>query len=458
FSPYTLNGHMFLGGGVEASSIGKWSFSAMYGRLQKAVEVDTLENSNAPAYQRIGYGLKVDYKGAGADQVQFVFFRSRDDENSLDNDPTEAGVLPEENLVMSIAGTKSLGKRLQVKAEWAGTAITRDVRQPSADQNRFNLLANTGPFYDPNVTSSFYNAMNAGIAYAGSFYSIGANYERIDPGYETHGSYYFNNDLESMSLNATLSLLEKKLNLAFSGGTQRNNVENTEVNTLERFVGSANIGFTPNPKMTFSASYSSFRSFTNINERFFDPNQLTQFENLDTLDYRQVTQSANLNGNFIIGENKEKRQNLNINFTFQDTNDEQGGDELDTGSKFFNVNTAYSYGITPINLNMTAAFNANVNNSPMLSSSTLGPSVSITKSFLERKIRSTFTTSYNVAKTNGEVTNQVFNVRVGGNYTLKEKHNFNLNAVILNRKSNAVANSDGAFTEGTVTMAYSYSF
>ncbi|MFN8688363.1 MAG: hypothetical protein ACK5XL_00010, partial [Cyclobacteriaceae bacterium] len=36
FSNYTLNGHVFLGGGVELTP-GNWRISAMYGRLRKAV-------------------------------------------------------------------------------------------------------------------------------------------------------------------------------------------------------------------------------------------------------------------------------------------------------------------------------------------------------------------------------------------------------------------------------------
>ena len=39
FSPYSLNGHTFLGAGVELTP-GKWNISAMYGRLLKAEEYD----------------------------------------------------------------------------------------------------------------------------------------------------------------------------------------------------------------------------------------------------------------------------------------------------------------------------------------------------------------------------------------------------------------------------------
>lgn len=65
FSPYTLSGHVFKGIGVELRPEGKFSYSAMYGRLQRAVELDTLidlsdtQQSAQPAFRRMGYGFKV---------------------------------------------------------------------------------------------------------------------------------------------------------------------------------------------------------------------------------------------------------------------------------------------------------------------------------------------------------------------------------------------------------------
>src|SRR5688572_9179858 len=44
FSPYTLNGHIFLGAGADYKPKGsKFSASAMYGRLQKAVQPDSTD-------------------------------------------------------------------------------------------------------------------------------------------------------------------------------------------------------------------------------------------------------------------------------------------------------------------------------------------------------------------------------------------------------------------------------
>jgi hypothetical protein len=57
FSPYTLAGHQFLGGGVELNPGDKFTFSAMGGRLQKSVRPDSL-NLAIPAYHRVGGGFK----------------------------------------------------------------------------------------------------------------------------------------------------------------------------------------------------------------------------------------------------------------------------------------------------------------------------------------------------------------------------------------------------------------
>ncbi|MGB4775201.1 MAG: hypothetical protein WBP45_08515, partial [Daejeonella sp.] len=45
FSNYTLNGHLFNGAGIDLAPAGRFKFSAMYGRLQKAVKTDTLSTS-----------------------------------------------------------------------------------------------------------------------------------------------------------------------------------------------------------------------------------------------------------------------------------------------------------------------------------------------------------------------------------------------------------------------------
>ncbi|MCR6637496.1 MAG: hypothetical protein NVV82_00445 [Sporocytophaga sp.] len=86
FSPYTLNGHVFLGGGVELTPPGIFRLSAMYGRFQKPVKEDTSNTSIIPSYQRMGGGIKV---GVGKDGnfIDLIIFKAQDYLSSLDTVP-----------------------------------------------------------------------------------------------------------------------------------------------------------------------------------------------------------------------------------------------------------------------------------------------------------------------------------------------------------------------------------
>jgi hypothetical protein len=46
-----------------------------------------------------------------------------------------------------------------------------------------------------------YSAYNGGVNLKLKKGMVGVKYERIDPGYKTLGAYYFNNDLENITLN-----------------------------------------------------------------------------------------------------------------------------------------------------------------------------------------------------------------------------------------------------------------
>ncbi|MBR9978344.1 MAG: hypothetical protein KFH87_09665, partial [Bacteroidetes bacterium] len=78
YSPYTLAGHQFLGGGLEGNP-GLLRFGLMYGRLQRAVEEDTTAGRfTVPAYQRTGFAGRIGI-GSSADYFDVLFLRAKDD-------------------------------------------------------------------------------------------------------------------------------------------------------------------------------------------------------------------------------------------------------------------------------------------------------------------------------------------------------------------------------------------
>jgi len=454
YSSYTVNGHVFLGAAVDLAPEGKWKVSALYGRFLRPVELDTLNKNSTPSFRRMGYGFKAAYGDAG-NFVNVSLFHAKDQVGSIRMLPDSIGILPQENLVVGVAAGKTLFEHFVIKAEIASSAITRDIRAEGVTND--NVLANTGVLFRPRASSSYYKAIKTSVNYQFSAYSIGVGYERVDPQYRTLGAYYFNNDLENITLNGAGSILHGKMNVAFSAGTQHDNLDNSKVSTMRRIVGSLNVNYIPSQRLNLAASYSTFQTYTNIRSQFLRINQLTPYDNLDTLNFTQITKSATLTAIYLLSNLKERRQSVNVNVSVQDAADQQGQVAQNSGSKFYNVNAAYALSLVPKRITVSVAFNANANDSPGIQTRTYGPTASVTRSFLDKKLRATVSSSYNNAYANGQLINSIINGRINGSYSIKKKHNLNMSIVVVNRTSKTSVTA-ASITEFTGTLGYSYAF
>ncbi|HEY9047409.1 MAG TPA: hypothetical protein VIN08_15995 [Ohtaekwangia sp.] len=457
YSPYTVNGHIFLGAAVDLAPEGNWKFSALYGRFLRAVqpESDTAGIiTNTPSFKRMGYGLKTSYTKNG-NSVDLIIFHAKDDITSIPFVPDSLGILPQENLVISIGAGKTFFDHFLLKGELASSALSRDIRAEEGDHT--HPLANTGFLYTPRLSSSYYKAFKTSLNYQQDAYTLGVAYERIDPQYRTLGAYYFNNDLESITANGSAALWQGKMNVAVSAGTQRDNLDRSKVSTMRRMVGSVNVNYIPNQKLNLSASYSNFQTYTNIRSQFVNINQLTPYDNLDTLNYTQISQNITATAMYALSNSKERRQSISLNLTMQDAADKQGQVTQNSGSQFYNLNAGYSCNMVPQNLTISVAFNGNINDSPSITTETLGPTASVSKSFFDRKLRATLSTSYNNTYTNSHRVSTILNGRINGSYTIHKKHNLNLSLVTVNRESKSETSSQ-SFTEFTGTLGYSYAF
>lgn len=454
FSNYTMNGHLFLGGGFDITPNEKLKISGFYGRLQQAVEEDTLMQNNVPAYRRMGGGVKIAL-GDTKRFVEFIVFKAADDTTSLDVAPIKSEVDPEENLVLGLNVGMVLYERLTFKGEIANSAITKDTRSEGVEAS--NIYDKLHFAFRPRVSSSYYSAYKATLQYAFTKAGLGFAYERIDPGYRTLGAYYFNNNLESYALTGSGTLLEKKARVNVQAGFQRNNLDGDQLNTMGRFSGMLSVNYQPSPRVGINASYSNFQTVVNFRSQFDYINQVTPYQNLDTLNYRQLAQNANANVNYVLNESKEKRQNINLNLAFQKTADEQANVEQPSGAQFYNINSAYTLLLSQYNLTWNVAVNANFTESQQANNKIFGPSTSIRKTFFDKKMSSNLTISYNNAYLNGALSSSVTNLRMGANYVWLEKHQFDLSLTRSNRFSPR-NETQQRFSELTVQFGYSYNF
>lgn len=451
FSPYTLSGHQFSGAGVELQPTKAISFKAMYGRLVKAI-TPTEDVRTLASYQRMGYGFKTVYEQK-AYTVGVSTFYAIDNQNSIAINPDEQGVFPKENLVLDVEGRVALSKDLELNATYATTILTQDLRAQETSESTKGVLRK---LFNNRASTEYYNAYKLGVKYSVYEATLGIDYERVAPGYETLGAYFFNNDFENITLNLSRPLFNHKVNLSFNVGYQRDDLEDQKANPTSRFVGAINATYTPSERLSLTGSYSNFSTYTNVrSNQFEDINDANLLDNVvDTLNYKQVSQNANLNINYILSNTKTKNENLNLNYNVSDISNAQGGVvRVGDTSVFHNFSTAYTYGIKELHLNITPAVHGTYNTIGLEDAITWGPTISVKKGFFNNELKSVLSSSYNTAKnTSGAI--KTTNLRGGVSYVYLEKHNLSLNAIQLFRSTPSVS----GLKEFTATLAYNYSF
>jgi hypothetical protein len=309
-----------------------------------------------------------------------------------------------------------------------------------------------------NPTSRYFDALNASLGYQGDWYTLQLKYERVAPEYQSLGAYYFNNDMRNITIAPSFRLFKNRLNLAANVGLQENNLDNAKASTTKRTVGSINVNYVPNEKWNFGGNYSNFSTFTNIK-----PQPDPFFQNrLDTLNYYQLSQTLNGMAMRNLG-NEQKPQSIMLNVSYQKANDETSYEGGSQQSDFISVNASYSYSSVPSSTTVALAGNVYANNAAGIKSTYWGPTLSLTKGFLEKTLRASLATSYNETSGNNVQSSPVLNNRFGLNFTPKKdgsdsrsQHNVAFNLNVLNRLKGT--EQQPAFTEITATLNYTYSF
>ncbi|PWJ42706.1 hypothetical protein [Sediminitomix flava] len=453
FSPYTYQGYTFAGFGTEVTLNDHWDVKAFYGRFHKAIEYDSLnQNDNlVGSYKRNGFGTQINYQ-SGNNRYGFSLFSAKDEENSLQNSLDFIDVKPLSNIVLGVNISQSIAQKIFFQGEVALSSMNRDNRvTEEVSDNPFSFLG-----YRNTSATNLYVAFNTGLSYTGKGYVVGVRYERVAPEYETLGAYYFNNDLENITTNASVQLFEGKVSVSTNVGLQRDNIAETKHSDMERLVGSMNLGWQIHPKLQLSTSYSNFRTYTNVRPIDESFTTLSEYDVLDTLQFTQIAETANISSSWQIQTSKTLSKNLNVNFSWQQSSDEQPLIDSYTSTSMYNLNTVFGIRDRERNYAISFGANASLNQSPESNVKTYGPNCSFTKSFFERKLQTRYAMSWNGVETEGELTNQVMNFRSSANYSLKEKHNFQLSGVLVSR--NVKNSNDQTASEFTVTLTYAYNF
>ncbi len=450
FSPYTLNGHQFTGAGVDLTPDGRFKISLMGGQLLRKVEYNSENPYVMPNFKRLGAGAKVQYDTQNL-SLGAIYFTAKDKEDeamyiSLDS----LGISPKQNHAVSFSATMNFIDNLSLSIEYALSLLTRDVRSPHDDSNFFDKISGN------KISTSAYHAFNTRLSYQLTKNTISFGYERIDPEYATLGAYYFNNDYENITINYARPFLKgDKANIALSFGVQQDNLNKAKEETATRYVGSASLAYAPSEKLQLNFNYSTFQSYRNVRSQFDYINELSPYDNLDTLNYSQLSQNLDASLMYTFKNTEKQAQRMSLMASYQESADQQGGIALPGNvSRFLNIALGYGIQFIPQAVSVTSSLNSSYNYGAMIEAYTFGPTVGVTAALLKSTLSTGLSTSYNVSINDGNTQAKVFSLRANAGYRLGKRHRFTANCIWQNRNL-PMSNSTYAVTS---TIAYAFSF
>ncbi|WP_338873514.1 hypothetical protein WBJ53_30735 [Spirosoma sp. SC4-14] len=450
FSPFTLAGHTFLGGGAELNP-GKLRLGAVYGRFNKAISTNLAQPDIIPAYQRTGYALKVGY-GKPGNYVDLLLLRAHDDSTSITSLPQSAtqSVAPAENLVVGATSRLLIRKHITVELDAAVSAYTRDVRSTVVAAEGSNAVTRFfGRMFTARISTQLTQATQAAIGYRTKNAGIKLQYKRIDPNFQTMGSYYFQSDIESYAIAPNLTLLEGKLRLSGSYGIQIDNLAKNKNARTGRTIGSLVVSYNPATAFGIDLQLSNYGISQQAGLRPI----------IDTIRLAQNNFSATINTRYTI-QNEQVVQLVTLIATRQQLTDLNERTAAFTNNTNTNLNLGYFYQSIRSGLGISLLLSYTESNLSMGMQTTFyGPTLGLTKNFLTNKLTTALNASYLINKQtdgggamlNGKILNASGNVA----YQLAKRQNLSLQLAYLNTDTGLL---EQRYNEIRGTLGYGISF
>ena len=449
-SPYTLSGMQYTGFGLEYNKT-TFHAEALYGRFAKAVKEDS---TITPSYQRMGMGFKTVYDNKDK-KLGIAVFHAQDNQNSIPAPIllSNSQIRPMAGTAISIEAAYPIIKKMKLSVEYSVSVLTKDLNSnPDSAQSKTDFvkqLAGTS-----NASTVIYHALKSTIGYTAGSSNIGVTYEKVDPGYQTLGGYYFTNDFENIAANLSESLFKGKVNISINSGFQHDDLAHTKQSSMTRTVNAINLNIRPSNSLTIGATYSNFQSYTVLQSGFEQINQVSPYQTLDTLNFTQLSQNIGLNLNYNLPKTKSITQAFSLTANFMTAANKKGDIiQLGDATHFLNSAINYTIGFADLGMNLAGGFNYSSNYAALTTSTILGPMINVTKVFFKKVVRTNLGISYNTSSSMGQTIN-IFNIRSGFTATLYKKHNLNMGITLQNKTANTAINS----TYFTATAGYVYSF
>lgn len=446
FSPYTLAGYTMLGGGVELTP-GRFRFGAMYGRLNKATQIDTTTGTLQPySFSRKGYALKMGY-GTDEKFIELSFLSAHDDSSSIKKGIPESvkTITPAANAVASLRGAYNIARKFYFEAD-AGISIytynTGSTMGNAEDLQKFSKAFKS--IVPVNASSQANLAYSAGFTYKATNYSVKLTYRYVDPEFQSMGAYFFNNDFRNITLSPQVSVAKGTVRFNGSIGLQKDNLRKQKEQTTTRVIGSANISWDITSRLGIDANYVNYSTKASpqvvlVNNKYL----LAQTSHNISATPRYVVTNERYTHVVVLSYNYSTLVDFN-----DDTKDLN---HIQTAVSFLNYNLNFNKTGWSVSAGLNRSTNTYYNGKALIYGFSLGGS----KSFLQNKLQLSTINSYSISKQPGS--SAVINAALTGAYNLSVHHRLSTRWAFLNNRPKTIIN-DPRFTENTGELGYTWTF
>ena len=334
YSPYTLDGMTFNGGGALLTP-GKLRVGFMFGVLQNPRAIlDSIQGKVhfISPYKRVAQGVKFGY-GTEENHIDLILFNAKD-KSRLPIVPDSVTIKQAENTTIGLQTKLGFWKnQIQLEVNSGISVFTNNIHgDPLATDDKYEKYLKLGQqLMAINSTTRLSMAADASLScYFGNF-RIGGKFQHIDPGYASMGAYFFRDDNENFTLNSSLALLKGKLQLDGSYGLQQNSVRSQRSLKSIQAIYNGNLTLSPVHWAGLNIQYFNF----NMNQQ----SGLIQIN--DSLRYGQINANTSVTP-YINFSNKIFSHNISLSYSAQQVKDLSFEESLGQNATITSTNLSYS--------------------------------------------------------------------------------------------------------------------
>jgi hypothetical protein len=445
FSPFTLAGHNFLGGGIELNP-GKLRFGFIYGRFNKAIEEDLnqpLALAQQAAYKRTGYSTKLGW-GTERNHVDVIFLNAKDQVSSLSATPISTELSPSENMVLGISSKFSFLKHFVFDMDVSGSIYTRNVLSDTVENLKLDKVDFIKDLITLNSSTQLLTAAQTSIGYNATNYNLKFKYRRVDPDYKSMGAYYFETDVQNYTVEGMLRLMKGQLQLGGSFGLQNDNILHDKSVRSNRKIGAINVSFNK-PNYGADLRYTNFgitqdRGLNPIIDMF---RVARTNHNLSAM-LRYNINNESITHGFVLVGNLQSLVDLN----------EITSPNSKSNSK--TANLSYQFGLPKKSFGVSTNINYTVADVAFGRSIFYGPTLGVSQALDKGNLGLNASVSYQLQRNNNIDAGNIFNVNFNSSYRLGKRNAANLTLNYL--KSNSRDVTLPSFNEFRSNFGLTHSF